>query len=146
MQTKSLFPSGYAAAPPPANLQRTTLISQHNMSQAKTTHPMDMTQVSKAPIPFASSSSQSHNQNHKTPARPGAPNGGAKSGAKSAAKSSPRYQNGEHIELPEIHTDSEDEDSADENFDAPSWTDSPALRAQLARQWTLPQCLDSQGR
>jgi hypothetical protein len=103
------------------------------MSQAKTTHPMDMAQVSKAPIPFASSSSQSQNQSHKTPARPGGQNGGAKS-AKSAAKSSPRYQNGENIELPEIHTDSEDEDSGEENFDAPSWTDSPALRAQLARQ------------
>ena len=104
------------------------------MSQAKTTHPMEMAQVSKAPIPFAPSSNQVHNQNHKTPARPGAANGGVKSGAKSTAKSSPRYQNGENIELPEIHTDSEDEDSADENFDAPSWTDSPALRGQLARQ------------
>lgn len=134
MQTKSLFPSGYAPAPAAGNLQRSTLISQHNMNQAKATHPMDMAQVSKAPIPFASSSNQVHNQNHKTPARPGAPNGGAKSGAKSAAKSSPRYQNGENIELPEIHTDSEDEDSADDNFDAPSWTDSPALRKAIARQ------------
>ncbi|KAE9363851.1 hypothetical protein N431DRAFT_390044 [Stipitochalara longipes BDJ] len=134
MQTKSIFSNGYAPAPASGNLQRSTLITQHNMSQAKTTHPMDMAQVSKAPIPFAPSSNQVHNQNHKTPARPGAPNGGAKSGAKSAAKSSPRYQNGENIELPEIHTDSEDEDSADENFDAPSWTDSPALRGQLARQ------------
>jgi hypothetical protein len=104
------------------------------MSQAKTTHPMDMAQVSKAPIPFASSSNQVHNQNHKTPARPGAPNGGAKSGAKSAAKSSPKYQNGENIDLPEIPTDSEDEDSADEPFDAPSWTDSPNIRAQIALQ------------
>lgn len=134
MQTKSLFPSGYAPAAAAGNLQRSTLISQHNMNQAKATHPMDMAQVSKAPIPFASSSNQVHNQNHKTPARPGAPNGGAKSGAKSAAKSSPRYQNGENIELPEIHTDSEDEDSADDNFDAPSWTDSPALRKAIARQ------------
>ena len=111
------------------------------MSQAKTTHPMDMAQVSKAPIPFASSSSQSQNQSHKTPARPGGQNGGAKS-AKSAAKSSPRYQNGENIELPEIHTDSEDEDSGEENFDAPSWTDSPALRARSVR----PRGSDSENR
>jgi hypothetical protein len=37
------------------------------------------------------------------------------------------------IELPEIMTDSEDEDS-DNDFQAPSWTDSPALRELLARQ------------
>ncbi|TVY68912.1 hypothetical protein LSUE1_G006105, partial [Lachnellula suecica] len=52
VQTKSLFPSGYTTAPPSNNLQRNTLISQHNMNQSKPAHPMDMAQVSKAPIPF----------------------------------------------------------------------------------------------
>jgi hypothetical protein len=42
MQTKSIFSNGYAPAPAGGNLQRSTVMSQHNMSQAKTTHPMDM--------------------------------------------------------------------------------------------------------
>lgn len=94
---------------------------------------MDMAQVSKAPIPFASSSNQGNAQ-HKTPARLGATHHGGKS-AKSAAKSSPRYQNGENIELPEINTDSEDDDSdAGNDFPAVPWADSPALRSQLVIQ------------
>jgi hypothetical protein len=139
MPTKSLFPSGYASAPPPpSNLQRSTVISQHNMNQSKPAHPMDMAQVSKAPIPFASSSSQANVQSYKTPARPGTVQNGGKSTAKSAAKSSPRYQNGENIDLPEIHTDSEDEDSdADTGFVALGWTNSPDLRKQLAKQETI---------
>lgn len=97
-----------------------------------------MAQVSKAPIPFASSSSQATGQSHKTPARPMGTANGVKSTAKSAGKSSPRYQNGETIELPEIHTDSEDEDSeADNDFAALGWTNSPDLRKQLAKQETI---------
>ena len=139
MPTKSLFPSGYAnAPPPPANLQRATLISQHNLNQSKPAHPMDMAQVSKAPIPFASSSSQANSQSHKTPARPGAPANAGKSAGKSAARSSPRYQNGENIELPEINTDSEDDDDDDkDNFVPLAWANSPALRTQLAKQETI---------
>jgi hypothetical protein len=105
------------------------------MNQAKPAHPMDMAQVSKAPIPFASISNQANQ--HKTPGRPGVPSGPGKSAAKSAAKSSPRYQNGENIDLPEIHTDSEDESSDDGSgkaFQAPNWTNSPDLRKQLAFQ------------
>ncbi|KAK3059482.1 hypothetical protein LTR53_020370, partial [Teratosphaeriaceae sp. CCFEE 6253] len=51
----------------------------------------------------------------KTPARPAQ--------APKSAKSSPLYPNGDAIQLPEIMTDSEDEDSEDENtgFRAPSW-------------------------
>ena len=133
MQPKSIFPNGYTNAPQPANLQKATLLSQHNMNQSKPAHPMDMAQVSKAPIPFASSSNQGNAQ-HKTPARPGAPHHGGKS-AKSAAKSSPRYQNGENIELPEINSDSDDGDSdAGNDFPAVPWAESPALRSQLAIQ------------
>lgn len=104
------------------------------MNQSKPAHPMDMAQVSKAPIPFASSSSYGNPQPYKTPARPGAQAGAGKSGAKSAAKSSPRYQNGENIDLPEIHTDSEDEDSDAGDFPAVEWTNSPALRERLINQ------------
>jgi hypothetical protein len=138
MPTKSLFPSGYVNAPQSGNLQRSTLISQHNMNQSKPAHPMDMAQVSKGPIPFAPGSSQANSQSHKTPARPGAPANAGKSGGKSAARSSPRYQNGENIELPEINTDSEDDDDdANDDFVPLAWANSPALRTQLAKQETI---------
>ncbi|TVY14643.1 Inner centromere protein-related protein pic1 [Lachnellula arida] len=135
VQTKSLFPSGYANVPPSNNLQRNTLISQHTMNQSKPAHPMDMAQVSKGPIPFASSSSQANAQPYKTPARPGTSTANGKSVAKSTSKPSPKYQNGENIELPEINTDSEDsDDEAGASFPVSSWADSPVLREQLARQ------------
>ncbi|OBT91698.2 hypothetical protein VE01_10263 [Pseudogymnoascus verrucosus] len=124
---KSLFPTGYSAAPS----SHTTVhnaIPQH--MQSKPTRPMDMTQTSKAPINFAP------NPAHKTPARPlgpGHPNG--KSTSKPSAKSSPRYMNGENIELPEIHTDSEDEDSdAGGDFAVPEWANSPNLAAGIMAQ------------
>lgn len=70
----------------------------------------------------------------KTPVRP--------TQAPKSAKSSPLYANGENIELPDILTDSEDEESdADEDdntgFRAPSWTASPALRELLHNQQLL---------
>jgi hypothetical protein len=105
------------------------------MHQAKPAHPMDMTQLSKGAIPFAQSSSSAAGQSHKTPARPLGQGLVGKSAAKSAAKSSPRYQNGELIDLPEINTDSEDDDSdAGNDFKVPDWANSPAIRAQLAAQ------------
>lgn len=130
--TKSLFPSGYATAPSTGNLQRNTLVSQHNNNQSKAAHPLDMTQISKAPIAFASGSNQQNGQSHKTPARPAHPAG--KSAAKSA-RASPRYQNGENIILPEVQTDSEDEDE-EEKAKMPllPWTNSPAIKEQLMRQ------------
>lgn len=130
--TKSLFASGYANVPPTAtNLQRSTLISQHTINQSKPTHPLDMTQISKAPIAFAGQSQQ-NGQTHKTPARP--TNLAGKSAAKSA-KSSPRYPNGENIVLQEINTDSEDEEEDDKSkFPLPAWAESPALKIQLGKQ------------
>lgn len=104
------------------------------MTHSKPAHPMDMAQMSKGPIPFASSTNQQKPQPYKTPIRPG----GAKGIAKSAAKSSPQYQNGETIDLPEINTDSEDEDEDDSAkkpaFKGASWIESPALRKQLTEQ------------
>jgi hypothetical protein len=96
---------------------------------------MDMAQMSKGPIPFASSTNQQKPQPYKTPIRPG--NG--KGVAKSAAKSSPQYQNGESIDLPEINTDSEDDDDEDDSakkpaFKGASWIESPALRKALTEQ------------
>lgn len=53
-----------------------------------------------------------------------------------AVKSSPQYQNGESIQLPEIHTDSEDEDSDDDGngFALPDWATPGHLTEQLIRQ------------
>ncbi|ETS82785.1 hypothetical protein PFICI_04661 [Pestalotiopsis fici W106-1] len=133
--TKNMFPSGYANAPPSAtkNLFKSTLTSQHN-TLSKPGHPMDTAQFAKGAIPFAPNPA---GPAHKTPARPvGGPS--AKSAAKSAARSSPRFQNGEQIELPEINTDDEDEYSDDEQKQMfASWTDSPALRRALMDQETL---------
>lgn len=51
-------------------------------------------------------------------------------------KSSPQYQNGESIHLPEIPTDSEDEDSEEEGnaFPIPDWATPGHLTEQLIRQ------------
>jgi Inner centromere protein, ARK binding region len=51
-------------------------------------------------------------------------------------KSSPQYPNGEAIHLPEIATDSEDEDSGDEGnaFPVPDWATPGHLTDQLIRQ------------
>lgn len=138
---KSLFPNGYANAPQPSHtapsLHKTTLNAQP-MHRAKPAHPMDMVQNSKAVINFAPNPTQAAGSSHKTPARPAvtAANG-VKSSGKPAVKSSPRYQNGDSIDLPEIPTDSEDEDSDDEaanGFPIPNWANSPALNQGLLIQ------------
>lgn len=54
-------------------------------------------------------------------------------------KSSPAYPKGDNIELPEIQTDSEEEDDSEDEdatggFRAPSWVASPALRDLLTSQ------------
>ncbi|KAI1142287.1 hypothetical protein F5Y05DRAFT_370352 [Hypoxylon sp. FL0543] len=133
--TKSMFPSGYANASLNGNnrdLFKATLTNQHN-SQIKAAHPLDMAQVSKAHIPFAPNPNPA-GPSYKTPARPQGVTA-AKSAAKSATRSSPRFQNGESIELPEINTDDEDDDYDDGGKDTiASWADSPNLRQALVEQ------------
>lgn len=53
--------------------------------------------------------------------------------AQSAKTTQPQYQNGEDIKLPDIMTDSEDEDS-DNEFEQPSWVNTPNLRELLTQQ------------
>ena len=139
-----MFPNGYTTAPPSAarDLFKATVTSQHN-NHAKAAHPLDMAQVSKAAIPFApnpnAASTAAAGATHKTPARP-AGAAGAKSAAKSAQRSSPRFQNGDAIELPEIQTDEEDSDSDDggaAGSNIAAWADSPDLRRALVRQETM---------
>jgi hypothetical protein len=139
---KSLFPSGYANASQSSHGQihkPAHAVSQH-MHQSKPVHPMDLAQNSKAPINFAPNPAHAAGQSHKTPARPAGPtNLASKSTTKQSAKSSPRYQNGENIDLPEIHTDSEDEDSdaGGNDFAIPDWANSPNLAAGIMAQERL---------
>ncbi|TID17090.1 Benzoate 4-monooxygenase [Venturia nashicola] len=123
------FPHGYAPAPPahhPApSMFVKTVTAQHQVHHGQAGHHKDMAKFANAHIPFANPSGPSNAQ-HKTPGRP-IPNGALKS----AAKSSPLYPNGDNIDLPEIASDSEDEE---EDFQAPDWVNSPALRELLSQQ------------
>lgn len=155
------FPHGYAHAPPPAahhaqnNIYKASVASQPIISQLKNggpSHPTETIKLSTARIPFAEPPATSTVTKtptagagvFKTPARP-APSAFAQ---QSKARSSPAYPNGDNIALPEIHTDSEDEPSSDDDSDserpsaanaaggfrAPSWVASPALRDLLTQQ------------
>ncbi|KAJ0164178.1 Inner centromere protein-related protein pic1 [Colletotrichum tanaceti] len=132
MPTKSMF--GYTNAPPSASrdLFKSTVTAQHH-STIKSAKQVDMNQFAQGQIPFAPNPNPA-GPAHKTPARPkGAPS--TKSAAK-ATRSSPRFQDGEKIELPEIDTD-EDEDEGDSHFGVAPWADSPDLRRALMRQETM---------
>lgn len=134
LPTKSMYQSGYtnASLNGSRDLFKATVTSQHN-SHMKAAHPLDMAQLAKGPIPFAPNPNAA-GSSYKTPARPQG-GAGAKSAAKSATRSSPRFQNGESIELPEINTD--DEDDSDEGGGGDmiaSWADSPNLRQALVEQ------------
>lgn len=127
LPTKSTFASGSR------DLFKPSVTGQHGM-QAKAAHPLDMAQVSKGTIPFAPNPGSSNSQGgaaapYRTPGRPGA---GASAIPKSA-KSSPRFQNGELIELPDIETD-DDSDDGDGRMPVAAWADSPQLRAALLAQ------------
>ncbi|KAI0478877.1 hypothetical protein GGR56DRAFT_348023 [Xylariaceae sp. FL0804] len=137
MPAKSMFPAGYASASQNANrdLFKTTVTTQHT-SQIKAAHPLDMAQVSKTAIPFAPNPNPA-GPSHKTPARHQGV-AAAKTVGKSATRSSPRFQNGESIELPEINTDDEDSDEDDGGGGGKdmvaAWADSPELRRALVAQ------------
>ncbi|EON69411.1 hypothetical protein W97_08671 [Coniosporium apollinis CBS 100218] len=144
IRKETRFPNGYTTAPPPAahpvphtqTLWKQTVNGQHQLQHPKPNiQPNDMAKISTAKIPFADApnpagpSASLHPPTYKTPARnlhPAAPN-------TAGPKSSPRYPASETIALPEIATDSEDEDSENE-FSAPSWVASPALRELLQQQ------------
>ncbi|KAF1992595.1 hypothetical protein K402DRAFT_388240 [Aulographum hederae CBS 113979] len=128
------FTHGFMAAPAgpshaSSSMFKSTVTSQHLQQQGKVGHPNDLAKMAHGRIPFNDAPnppavpSVQHGQ-HKTPGRQAPAH---------AAKSSPHYQPGETIALPEIATDSEDEDS-DNEFAAPDWVNSPALREQLSQQ------------
>ncbi|KAL2754281.1 hypothetical protein ACRALDRAFT_1081382 [Sodiomyces alcalophilus JCM 7366] len=141
MPSKAPYSNGYSNAPSQnssRDLFKATVTAQHN-SAVKSTHPMDMSQFSKGTIPFAPNP-KAGGPSHKTPARtPGM--AAAKSTAKAGTRSSPRFQNGESIELPEIETDDDDEDEDEAPLGAAAWADSPDLRRALMRQETMDPAL-----
>jgi hypothetical protein len=133
LPSKPTYASGYANAPPPSasrDLFKATVTAQHN-SVSKASHPLGMAQFSKGAIPFAPNPSHAGPSHHKTPARPAG--GAVPKSAKSVARSSPRFQNGETIELPDIQTD-DDSDDDDGHVAVAAWADSPALKAALLAQ------------
>lgn len=114
------------------------------------THPKTgpLVQISNARIPFAEIPNppgtihmpqQQHNT-FKTPVRPQQLVSAAQTfaSAQTHVRSSPQ-PDPNNIELPEIHTDSEDDDdmSDDEKFIPPDWAASPALRELLTQQQSV---------
>ncbi|KAF7114556.1 hypothetical protein CNMCM5793_009201 [Aspergillus hiratsukae] len=90
-------------------------------------HPMDMAKYASGKIPFAEpSNAASQLSGHKTP--------GASSAQRAPAKPSPNYPSGENIHLPEIATDSEDEDSDAEMLPVPKWAQPKELENILRQQ------------
>ncbi|KXX77864.1 Inner centromere protein-related protein pic1 [Madurella mycetomatis] len=133
LPAKSMYGNGngYVNPPPSAgrDLFKATVTAQHN-SQAKAGHPLDMAQLSKGAIPFAPNPNAA-GPSHKTPGRP--VGGTMPKSAKSVARPSPRFQNGESIELPDIQTDDESDDG-DAHIRVASWAESPALKEAILAQ------------
>ncbi|KAF4975822.1 hypothetical protein FZEAL_7441 [Fusarium zealandicum] len=134
LQAKN-FQNGYVPQSATRDLFKTVINQQHS-TQVKGGHPLDMAQIHKGAIPFAPNPNPA-GPSFKTPARLGAVKG-VKSAAKSAQRSSPRFQNGDDIELAEIQTDDEDEDDEEPHGGTvASWTASPDLRGALVLQETM---------
>ncbi|KAJ5639030.1 uncharacterized protein N7484_006892 [Penicillium longicatenatum] len=91
-------------------------------------HPLDMSSLANGKIPFAepnrapppSAHKPAPSSVHRNPAQP---------------KPSPKYPSGDSIHLPEIATDSEDEDDSDsEMFPVPKWAQAKELNDLLVEQ------------
>ncbi|KAH0553194.1 hypothetical protein GP486_006629 [Trichoglossum hirsutum] len=117
-------PHGYAVTQPPqgashggSSLLKSTTTAQHHMQHNKGAHQMEMAKFATAKIPFADNPNAT---SHKTPVH--------------SARSSPRYPNGEEVELPEVPTDSEDDEEESSSFAVPGWVNSPYMRTALMNQ------------
>ncbi|KAJ5156831.1 hypothetical protein N7492_009634 [Penicillium capsulatum] len=95
----------------------------------RSAHPMDMGKFANGKIPFA-------DPNHAPPGpaqKPTAPSSAQR--APPPPKPSPKYPSGESVHLPEIATDSEDEDDSDsEMFPVPKWAQPKELEGLLRQQ------------
>lgn len=98
-----------------------------NAQPPRPAHPM--AKYANGKIPFAE-------PNHAPPPaahKPSAPGSGQRPAA--PAKPSPKYPSGENIHLPEIATDSEDEEDSDsEMFPVPRWAQPKELEGLLRQQ------------
>ncbi|KAL2858483.1 hypothetical protein BJY01DRAFT_201282 [Aspergillus pseudoustus] len=113
-------PGQHSAVPQPASSMFKT-----GQAQRPAAHPMDMAKYANGKIPFAEASSAAGpSQPHRTPG----------ASASKAPKPSPNYPNGENIQLPEIATDSEDEDSDADLAPVPNWAQSKELELLLRKQ------------
>jgi hypothetical protein len=125
--------AGYAPAPPAPHLSQTQSQMQqfpHPPNPHRVVHPTAMAQYGNGgKIPFADAPNPPAHST-KTPAS------AYQHKTLQLVKSSPQYPNGEAIHLPEIPTDSEDEDSSDEGnaFPVPDWATPGHLTDQLIRQ------------
>ncbi|GMG01464.1 unnamed protein product [Aspergillus oryzae] len=113
-------PSMYGHAQPGSSIFKTA-------QSQRPAHPMDMAKYASGKIPFAEPSNPPQPATHKTPVA-------SSSAKKSAHKPSPNYPNGENIHLPEIVTDSEDEDSDAEMLPVPKWAQPKELESLLRQQ------------
>lgn len=110
---------------------KATVTAQHNLQhQPKTPHYNDYAKYTNGKVPFGEI---------QNPPGTAAPNTTTqKVPLKDPGRPSPsQYPNGDSIELPAIHTDSEDSDDDDDDgksFVAPSWANSPVLRDLLRQQ------------
>ncbi len=113
-------------------LKVSTLNQTYQQHQHQPPRPGPFTEMAKytnGKIPFA----EAPNPPHKSPLR-------AKKSVAGSAKSSPQYINGEYIELEEIPTDSDEEESEDEKARKSKgamlaeWAQSPQLRKILEEQ------------
>jgi hypothetical protein len=136
----SYVPTTTTTAP---SIFKQTVTTQHNLAHApKTPHYNDFAKYSSAKVPFgevpnppaAGGATHTTSTSQKVPlARPGTT---APVKTPGTAKPSPKYPNGNDIELPDIQSDSEDsgDDNDDKDFIPPSWANSPALRDLLRQQ------------
>ncbi|RPB10884.1 hypothetical protein P167DRAFT_236595 [Morchella conica CCBAS932] len=133
---KSAMPHGYTQA---------SASGMPSMLRPPTKHGVPMPQVesvkfSKEKIRFAGeSSTASASTTPSTFKTPGSKSA-KPSKTPAGAKDSPIYQNGELIDLPDIQTDSDDDDDdypAKSDFHVPKWAESPELRGLLENQQSI---------
>ncbi|WEW62009.1 hypothetical protein PRK78_007509 [Emydomyces testavorans] len=109
----------------PSNSVRPLQTPGHSQAGiGRSAHPLEMSKFASGKIPFADSN-PSHPAAHKTPGN---------TSAQKVIRASPAYPHGENIKLPEIPTDSEDEDSDAEPYHVPEWAKEENLRNILIEQ------------
>lgn len=133
-----VYTHGYTAVPPqqsqggPSAYKHPGQPSHHmhqgsmqSMQPQRQAPPVEMAKYASGKIPFAEPPNAQQHPSHKTPGT---------SKQQKLAKSSPHYPNGDQIKLPEIPTDSEDEDSDDNSFPVPDWAQEEQLQRILEEQ------------